>query len=304
MKKDGRHQPKEDTNSFSNDNFLVVGIGASAGGVQALQEFFRNVDKDSGCAYVVILHLSPDHDSQLVELLKTVAAIPVTTVNRKTKVVPNHVYVVSPNKHLMMLDGNVTVSENISVEERRAPIDIFFRTLADSQGSNAVCVVLSGSGANGSNGLKKIKENGGAAFVQNPKEAEFSEMPRNSIETELVDAILPVSEIPAQILVYKNSREVVKISDDNRPDDQQQALRDIFSQIRLRTGHDFTNYKRPTLLRRIERRINIRNLPNLSAYAAFLHQNPDETQALLKDLLISVTNFFRAPKRFKKLNPR
>jgi two-component system CheB/CheR fusion protein len=281
------------------EDFLIVGIGASAGGIQALQTFFKNVPKDSGCAYVVILHMSPDHDSKLVELLNHVTKIPVSAVTKKTKVRPNQVYVISPNQHLTMVDGHIIVSKNLTTEDRRAPVDIFFRTLADSHGPSAVCVVLSGTGANGSMGLKRIKEQGGAAYVQNPKEAEFNEMPRNSIETELVDEILPVAEIPGQIITYNHNRSVVKITEhDSRPEDEQQALRQIFTEIRLRTGHDFTNYKRPTLLRRIERRINLRNHPDLASYAAFLQDHPQETQALLKDLLISVTNFFRDPKAF------
>ena len=276
-------------------NFLVVGIGASAGGIQALKEFFENVPADSGIAYVVILHLSPDHDSQLAQVLQAVTPIPVSQVLEKTKIEPNHAYVIPPNQHLTMEDEHILVSPNLYVEDRRAPVDIFFRTLAESHGSLAVCVVLSGTGANGSMGLKRIKERGGAAFVQNPREAEFNEMPRNSIATELVDEVLPVAAIPGKIIAYRNSLGTVHISvdADKRPEQQQLALREIFTQLRLRTGNDFSNYKRPTLLRRIERRINIRELPDLPAYSTFIQENPDEATALLKDLLISVTNFFR-----------
>jgi two-component system, chemotaxis family, CheB/CheR fusion protein len=192
-------------------DFLIVGIGASAGGVQALKEFFEQVSADSGVAYVVILHLSPDHDSRLAEVLQTVAQIPVEQVREKTRLEPNHVYVVPPNQHLAMHDGVVDVSPNLSVEERRAPVDIFFRTLAESHQIRAVAVILSGSGANGSMGLKRIKEKGGVAFVQNPREAEFSEMPRNAIATGLVDAILNVRQIPAKIIAYKENLGKVEI---------------------------------------------------------------------------------------------
>lgn len=283
------------------NDLLIVGIGASAGGIQALQEFFKNVPADSGMAYVVILHLSPDHDSKLAEVLRHAAKIPVTQVTEKTKVEPNHIYVVPPNKHLLMSDGAIVVSKNTEEEDRRAPVDIFFRTLADSHGSRSVCVVLSGTGANGSMGLKRVKENGGAAFVQNPREAEFNEMPRNSIATDMVDEVLPVAEIPAKILLYQKSLGTVQIpvEAEKRAEDQQQALREIFTHLRLRTGHDFANYKRPTLLRRIERRLSIRNLPDLPSYAAYLQNNPEEVTALLKDLLISVTNFFRDKKAFE-----
>lgn len=287
----------------SKSNFLIVGIGASAGGVGALQKFFEQVPADSGIAYVVVLHLSPDHDSQLAQVLQTVTTIPVTKVMEREEVKINQVYVISPNQHLTMQDGHIIVSPNLSIEDRRAPVDIFFRTLAESHRSRAVCVVLSGTGANGSMGLKRIKERGGAAFVQSPREAEFSEMPRNSIATELVDEVLNVADIPAKIIAYRDSLGTVQIAEDaeKQPRDQQQALREIFNELRLRTGHDFTNYKRPTLLRRIERRINIHNLPDLNSYVSYINQNTEEVTALLKDLLISVTNFFRDKKAFEAI---
>ena len=283
--------------------FLIAGIGASAGGVQALQEFFHEVPADSGVAYVVILHLSPDHDSQLAQVLQNTAKIPVSQVKEKTRIKSNHVYVVPPNQHLMMEDGHITVSPNVQMEERRAPVDIFFRTLADEHGSRSICVVLSGTGANGSMGLKRIKERGGATFVQNPREAEFSEMPRNAIATDMVDEVLPVADIPAKIMAYKANLGVTRISDDAEihSADQQTFLREIFTQVRKHTGHDFSNYKRPTLIRRIERRMNVRNLPDLAFYVNYLQQHPEEVHALLKDLLISVTNFFRDKRAFDVL---
>lgn len=282
------------------NEFLIVGIGASAGGIQALQEFFREVTASSGMAYVIILHLSPDHDSRLAEVLQKTAKIPVSQVQQRVRIEPDHVYVVPPSQHLMMEDGHIIVSPNTQIEERRAPVDIFFRTLADEHGSRAVCVVLSGTGANGSMGLKRIKERGGATFVQNPREAEFNEMPRNAIATEMTDEVLPVAAIPAKIVAYKVSLATIRISDDVKTHTgQQEQLREVFSQLRLRTSHDFSNYKRPTLIRRIERRINIRNLPDLSSYVAYLHESPEEIHALLKDLLISVTNFFRDKKSFE-----
>jgi PAS domain S-box-containing protein len=277
------------------EKFLIAAIGASAGGIQALKEFFENVPSDSGVAYVVILHLSPDHESRLAEVLQTTALIPVTQIKERVKVEPNHVYVVPPNQHLGMLDGHITVEQNISVEERRAPVDIFFRTLAETKRAGAIAVVLSGTGADGSMGIKRVKERGGVVFVQNPREAEFSEMPRNSIATDLVDAVLNVREIPAKIIAYQANLKEVEIHDtpEFRLDDEQAALREIFAILHVRTGHDFTNYKHPTVLRRIERRINVHELQTLPEYAAHLRENPEETVALLKDLLISVTNFFR-----------
>lgn len=283
--------------------FLIVGIGASAGGIQALLEFFQQVPRDSHMAYVVILHLSPDHDSHLADVLQRETNIPVAQVTEKTIIKPNQIFVVPPDRHLTMEDGYIAVSPNLNMEERRAPVDIFFRTLADQHGPRAISVILSGTGANGSMGLKRIKERGGATYVQNPGEAEFNEMPRNAIATELVDEVLDVADIPARIIAYRNGLGAVEIIEETekRPELQQQALREIFTQLRIRTGHDFSNYKRPTLLRRIERRINVHNLPDLPSYTAFLQEHPDETHALLKDLLISVTNFFRDNRAFNNV---
>lgn len=280
--------------------FLIVGIGASAGGIQAMQEFFRHVPGDSNMAYVVILHLSPDHDSQLASVLQQETILPVSQVTVKTVIRPDHIYVVPPDRHLTIEEDYIAVLPNLNIEERRAPVDIFFRSLADQHGPRAISIILSGTGANGSMGLKRIKERGGATYVQNPREAEFNEMPRNAIATDLVDEVLNVAEIPGRIIAYRNSMGTVQITEaaETQPEPQQQALRDIFTQLRVRTGHDFSNYKRPTLLRRIERRINVHNLPDLPAYMAFVQEHPEETHALLKDLLISVTNFFRDTKAF------
>ena len=252
------------------DKFLIVGIGASAGGIKALKEFFARVPADSGMAYVVILHLSPDHDSQLAEILQTAAAIPVAQVTERVHLEPNHVYVVPPNQSLKMLDGFIVVSDVTGIEERRAPVDIFFRTLAESHDSRAVAVILSGTGANGSMGVKRIKEKGGVIFVQNPREAEYSDMPRNSLATGLVDDTLPASEIPAKIIAYRNNLGKVQIPPEieTRTETDERALREIFTHLRVKTGHDFSNYKRATVLRRIERRINVRELTRFAVLRA------------------------------------
>ena len=285
-------------------DFLVTALGASAGGIRALKEFFQAVPKDSGIAYVVILHLSPDYESKLAEILQTNSQIPVRQVNnRRVAVKPNCVYVIPPNKSLSLSDGYLATSPFKNIEERRAPVDIFFRTLAESLESRAVAVILSGTGPNGSMGVKRVKEKGGVIFVQDPKEAEFSDMPRNTIATELVDDILPVAQIPAKIASYKKNYEQARIDteklDASKADEQ--ALVEIFTQLRVKTGQDFSNYKRGTTLRRIERRINVRELSGLPDYARYIKQHPEEAKLLLKDLLISVTNFFRDCEAFEKL---
>lgn len=284
--------------------FLIVGVGASAGGIESLQVFFANVPANSGHAYVVILHLSPDHASNLAAILQNVTSLPVTAITEQVRVEPNHVYVISPNQHLSMVDGSIAVTATSTAEERRAPIDLFFRTLAETHDGHGVCVVLSGTGADGSLGLKRVKERGGAVFVQEPSEAAFAEMPRSAIATDFVDAVLPVAAIPARIVAYGANvgRVSIAAEPELRPADQDLALRELFSLLRTRTGHNFANYKRATLLRRIERRITVHSLPDLLTYVRFVHEHAEETQALLKDLLISVTNFFRDPAAFAVLD--
>ncbi len=282
---------------------LVVGLGASAGGVEALMAFFEQVPSQSGLAYIVILHLSPEFDSQLAQVLQTITPLPIRQVTEPVRVAPDQIYVISPRGHLAMEDGHLAILPTTSQEERRAPVDIFFRTLAESHGPRAVAVILSGTGADGSMGLKRIKERGGAVFVQSPHQAAFNEMPRQAIATDLIDEVLAVDQIPAKLLAYQRGlgKVAIPLEADERPQEQQQALREVFTQLRLRTGHDFSNYKRPTLLRRIERRITVHELADLPAYADYLAGHPAEADALLKDLLISVTNFFRDTAVFKSL---
>ncbi len=285
------------------DKFLVVGLGASAGGIQALKEFFSQVPKESGMAYVVILHMSPAHESKLAEILQMTSPIPVTQVKEREKIKPNHVYVIPPTQNLAMADGHVTLTDKIGVQERRSPVDLFFRTLAETNEERGVSVILSGTGANGSMGIKRIKEHGGVAFVQDPEEAEYNDMPRNAIATGMVDYVMRVAEIPAKIISYKDHLGTVKLPQTHEqvPETDEQALLDIFTQLRVRTGHDFSNYKRATLLRRIERRMGLNELSTLPAYAGFLGKRAQEANALMKDLLISVTNFFRDPESIEAL---
>jgi chemotaxis response regulator CheB len=176
---------------------LVVGIGASAGGIGALTEFFKNVPLDAPVAYVVILHLSPDHESRLAEVLQRTTALPMTQVRDTVPLRPRHAYVIPPNRSLRAVGDTLQTSEALRVEERKAPIDIFFRTLADVYQTRAVAVVLSGTGADGSMGLKRVKEMDGLTVAQQPEEAEHSEMPQHAIATTLVDYVLPAAEIPA-----------------------------------------------------------------------------------------------------------
>jgi two-component system CheB/CheR fusion protein len=284
----------------------VVGIGASAGGIRALQEFFARAPTGAGITYVVILHLSPDYDSKLAEILQTTTAMPVEQVRGRVAMAPDHVYVIPPNGSLTIADGRLTVADVTGVEQRRAPVDVFFRALAQAHGPHAVAVVLSGTGPNGSSGLKAVKEHGGLAIVQDPAEAEYREMPANSIATGLVDYVLRVGDIPGSIGDYYgrlNSGDGAA-SPDVRLQTQSDLLPEILTLLRVRTGHDFSGYKPATIVRRIERRIHVRALAGMAEYAALLRQQPDETISLMKELLISVTSFFRDPEAYAVLERR
>jgi two-component system, chemotaxis family, CheB/CheR fusion protein len=287
-------------------DFLVVGLGGSAGAISAFKEFFHHMPPRSGMAYVVILHLSPEYESQLTEVLQQATEMPVEQVVESVRVEPDRVYVIPPNKSLSIIDGSLKLSDVTGYEERRAPVDIFFRTLAESHHSRAVAVVVSGTGANGSMGLKRVKENGGLVLVQEPSEAEFNEMPRNSIRTGLVDQVLPVSEMPARIKAYRDQLDSLRLPEEaeGRAEGDERALVEIFTTLRVRTGHDFSDYKRGTVMRRIARRMGVQELPDLPAYARYLREQREEAHSLLKDLLISVTNFFRDGEAFAALERR
>ena len=286
------------------DDDLVVGIGGSAGGVRALKQFFGAVKPGAGMSYVVILHLSPDHESNLAQVLQANTAIPITQVTERVRVETDHAYVVSPNRRLTLEDGHIQTTEMSAVEERRAPVDMFFRALAGRHAGAAVSVILSGTGADGSMGMKRVKEEGGLCIAQEPGEADFGDMPRNAIATGLVDYVLPAQDMPGRLRAYRNHFRVVSVPAPDETTARDQALVDIFTHMRVRTGHDFSNYKRSTVLRRIERRMVVHGLETLAAYAAFLKENRDEPRALLKDLLISVTNFFRDPESFAALEQK
>src|SRR5262245_26602837 len=284
---------------------LVVGLGASAGGIEALRSFFSHVPAERGAAYVVILHLSPDHDSKLAEVLQTTASISVTQVTHPVRVEAEHVYVVPPNRRLEIVDGLLTLSAMTQREHRRSPVDVFFWALADANGSRSVGIVLSGTGPNGSACLKRVKEYGGLTIAQAPEEAGHAEMPSNAIATGQVDLVLRVAEMPARIIDYQKRLQLVETSPALiDPAEEPDALREILSLLRVRTGHDFANYKAGTLLRRLQRRLHVVGMSNLTSYARMIREQPQEAVMLMKDLLISVTHFFRDPEAFVILEQR
>ncbi|RKS17088.1 two-component system CheB/CheR fusion protein [Pseudomonas sp. WPR_5_2] len=294
--------------------FPVVGIGASAGGLQALKSFFEQMPADSGMAFVVILHLSPDHQSVADRIIQEVTRMPVRQVSDTIGIEKNTVYVISPAHDLAMNDGYLCVTHSNRPPGAHIAIDLFFRDLADVHRERAFCVVLSGTGSDGAVGLSRIKEQGGITLVQAPEDAEFDGMPRAAIDTQMVDLVLPVVEMPQKLLELWHNSQAITLPTANDPEINvapptterdaavaEQRLQDILQQLRVGTGHDFKHYKRATVLRRIERRLQVTAQPDLAAYYDYLQAHPEETKALLGDMLIGVTNFFRDREAFEAL---
>ena len=279
----------------------VCGIGASAGGVEALQQFFTAVAPDLGLAYVVIVHLAPDHKSELPSILSRWTTMPVVQVgDRQETLQPDHVYVIPPDRKLEIADSTVGASHFDQPRGHRTTIDLFFRSLALTHG-DGFAVLLSGSGSDGALGARAVKERGGLILVQDPEEATHSGIPRAAIGTGVADLVLPVRELASRLgeLVRSKSRlqavEREADSTDQTPADEDKALRGVLDLLRKRTGHDFSKYKRSTVLRRLARRMQLAHQLTIHEYLKFLRASVSEPQALLNDLLISVTTFFRDP---------
>jgi two-component system CheB/CheR fusion protein len=272
---------------------IVVGIGASAGGLEAMIAFFEALPPDTGLTFVVVTHLAPDHPSLLDELLQRHTTMPTRQVSTtRVRIEPNHVYVVPPNRQLVLTDAHLHASEFEGPRAGRAPIDIFFRSLAAVHG-NPVAIVMSGGGSDGALGIRSVKEAGGLVMVQAPDEAAHDSMPNSAIATGVVDLVLPARAL-AQKLVEINRRRVHVPADPTQlTPEQHDILQRILTQLNTRTGYDFRAYKQTTVLRRIQRRMQITGYETLEGYLFALRQNDDEAQALLDDLLIGVTNFFR-----------
>jgi two-component system CheB/CheR fusion protein len=304
---DGSDGAVDDGGGGSRKDFLVVGLGASAGGVTALQEFFATMPPNSGMAFVVILHLSPQHESNLKEVIQARTTMPVSVVTGSEKVEPNRVYVIPPNRRLEMVDGLVRCTEPSGERAASAAIDVFFRTLAEAYRENAVCIVLSGMGTDGTLGLKAVKGANGFAIVQQPENAQHDSMPRSAISTGVVDWILPVGRMPERLIEFRDSSERLHLTTDDGDGkvaaeiQADNSLGEILTILRARTGHDFSNYRTPTLIRRIARHLQIHDLEDIPAYLEFLRGQPDEIHLLLKNLLINVTSFFRDPEAWAVL---
>ena len=276
--------------------FSIVGIGASAGGLEAFKQFFTHLPADSGMAFILVQHLDPTHKSILSSLIAQYTAMPVSEVEDGIQVRPNHVYTIPPNRDLAILHGKLQLLEPTAARGRRTPIDFFFRSLAQDQEEQAIGIVLSGSGTEGTLGLKAIKEVGGLVVVQDPTSAEYDSMPRSAAATGLADLILPSEQIPERLLAYaKHPRKELTVPEPLN------HLQKICVLLRSHTGHDFSQYKPNTLLRRISRRMAVHQLDAIADYVRYLRENPLEVEVLFKELLIVVTRFFREPEAFASL---
>ncbi len=281
--------------------FAVVGIGASAGGLEALERFFENVPQACGLAFVVVQHMDPTHKGLLVELLQRVSAMPVAQARDGSRVEPGNVYVIPPNKDLAIRHGSLHLLAPAGARGRRLPIDSFFQTLAEDQGEHAVGVILSGMGSDGTLGLRAIKEKGGRTFAETPASAKFDSMPRSAIDAGQVDGVAPAHELVQRILGGRRAPTPSPASNASLEAAAKSAIEQIVGLLQAETGHDFSLYKRNTIYRRIERRMGLHQLDALPAYLRYLRDNPKELQLLFRELLIGVTSFFRDPDVWEKL---
>ncbi len=287
--------------------FPIVAIGASAGGLEAIEQFLKKMPTDTGMAFVLIQHLDPTHKSILTDLIKRATPLKVSEVTDGVKVEPNNAYVIPPNRDMAILHGSLQLIEPLAPRGLRLPIDYFFRSLAQDQQENAICIILSGTGTgtDGTLGLKAIKEEGGMVMVQNPVTAKYDGMPRSAIATELADFVLAPEKMAENLISYAthsfgSDRKRVPSAIPQRKED----LNKIYLLLRNQTGHDFTYYKPNTILRRIERRMTVNQFERLRDYVRYLQQYPLEVETLFKELLIGVSNFFRDPEAFETLKER
>ena len=282
-------------------SFPIVGIGASAGGLEALEQFLRQVRPDSGMAFVIIQHLDPTRKGIMPELLQRATPMRVAQVRDRTHVRPNCVYVIPPNRDMALLQGTLHLLVPAAPRGLRLPIDSFFRSLAQDREDRSIAVILSGMGADGTLGLRAIKEKAGLVLVQDPATAKFDGMPRSAIDAGLADIVAPAEELPARIEGFLQRTPLLVRTGMELPEKTQGALEKAVLLLRGHTGHDFSFYKRNTLHRRIERRMGIHRVDTVAAYIRLLQGSPQELDLLFKELLIGVTNFFRDPEVWDQL---
>ena len=278
-----------------------VGIGASAGGLEAIETFFKNMPAKNKLAFVVVQHLSPDYKSLMVELLSKKTEMPVHRAEEGMAVEAGSVYLIPPKKNLTIFHGKLLLNDKVSSKGINLPIDIFLRSLAEDQGERAIAVILSGSGSDGTRGVRAIKELGGMVMVQTEDSAKFDGMPRAAISTGVADFVLPPDEMPDQLLAYVAHPYVSGEKRANLLPKDTDALTRLFAELREKTKVDFTYYKPSTITRRIERRMSVNQIGDFDEYVSYLQSYPGELLNLYRDLLIGVTSFFRDPEAMAEL---
>lgn len=274
-------------------DFPIVGVGASAGGLEALEQFLGGVPENCGMAFVVIQHLDPTHQGVMAELLQRTTKMKVRQAKDRTKVTPDCVYIIPPNKDMSILRGVLHLLPPVAPRGLRLPIDFFFRSLASDRREKSIGVILSGMGTDGTLGLRAIKEAAGLVLVQDPASAKFDGMPRSAVEAGLADFVAPAGELTASLMEYIRHAPLLERA--HAPGDAKSmgGLEKAVILIRERTGHDFSQYKKSTIYRRIERRMGIHQIGRIASYVRFLQENPQELDMLFRELLIGVTSFFR-----------
>ncbi|NQU31426.1 MAG: chemotaxis protein CheB, partial [Anaerolineae bacterium] len=285
----------------SKTSFPIIGIGASAGGLEALESFLANVPEKSGMAFVIVQHLDPTRKGVMVELLQRGTPMKVMQVEDQMRIKPDSVYVIPPNKDMSILRGVLHLLDPLAPRGLRLPIDFFFRSLADDQQEESIGVILSGMGSDGTLGLRAIKEKAGVVFVQEPDSAKFDGMPTSAIEAGLADVTAPVDALPGKISAFLHYVPLVAKPGLAVKDKTQSGLEKVVILLRSQTGHDFSLYKNTTLYRRIERRMGIHQIDKIATYVRFLQTNPQEVELLFRELLIGVTSFFRDPEAWEQL---
>ena len=282
-------------------DFPIIGIGASAGGLEALTLFLEGVPEKTGMAFIVVQHLDPTREGILVELLNRATNMPVIQAKEKATVKPNCVFVIPPNKDMSLFHRKLHLFDPIEPRGHRLPIDYLFRSMAEDLGEQAIAVILSGMGMDGTLGLKAIKEKGGLILVQEPASAKFDSMPKSAINTGLVDVVAPAEELCFEVLDYLEHRSQIRKLNKDLGDKDSGAFEKIVILLRSKTGHDFSHYKKTTVFRRIERRMGIHQIDDIKDYIRFIQENPEELEVLFKELLIGVTRFFRDSKQWEQL---
>ena len=291
---------KESRSKDAAVGFPVVGIGASAGGLEAFEQFFRNTPADIGMAFVLVSHLDPNYHSILTEILQRATLMKVTEAVDKVTVQANHVYVIPPNRAMVIKGGKLQLSAPVAPRGQRMPIDTFLTSLGEDQGKNAVGIILSGTGSDGTAGLQAIIGAGGTCLVQDPATAKFEGMPSNAINAAVATHVLPVEKMAEHLIGIPQPERQLN-PESSAPDASSGALLRVLSQVRTTTGHDLAQYKKSTIIRRIERRMAVQNIEDMKVYAQFLKENPREIKILFDELLINVTSFFRDPDAFEHL---